>query len=560
MLSIFDIFSLLLLLPIIKIILDPTIIYKNQYLLFLFSEFGFNSEVVFAIFLLFIIVLFFVVKNVVTYYGIKWQSNTIFNIAEKLTIHQFKLYLFKPFQYYTNNETGNLLRSIIEVPFNFASGILFPLVIIINELIVVLIILVVITIYNPYLFISVILFTAPFLIIYTFFQKNRLKKVSKERDINHANMFAKGKQALDGFKEVILFDKIDFFKVSFQKSVNKFSSAFSTLYLYNSYSPRLVEGIAVLSIFSVIVTGYALNYDMKLIASFLVAFSLAAYRLIPSINKVILSYNNIKSSEFVFSHFEQSQELSESFNIVKSNSVFESSSSLKFSSGLEIKNLSFNYNDSKENIFNKLNIKISKGETVGIIGDSGSGKTTLINILLLLLDEFSGEILVDGQKLDSKSKKEWHKTISYVPQNVIIIAGTLLENITFGIPFQEVNHSKLEKVIEQSQLQEFIQRLPNGINTEIGEHGLKISGGQRQRIGIARALYHEGSLLIFDEATSSLDNKTEMQLTNSIRNLSGKEFTIIIIAHRLESLRYCDSIYKIENGKTVGPLVFEDIK
>ena len=559
MLTFFDIFGLLLILPIIRIILDSSIIYNNKYLSYFFTRFSFETETMFAIWLLSLVVLFFIIKNIVTYFGAKWQANIIFQIAAKLTSHQFELYLFKPFQFHTSKESGNLLRSIIEVPFNFANGILLPFVIIINELIVAILIFLAISIYSPYLFLSVVIFVTPFFIIYTIIHKNRLKKVSDQRDDSHTRMFAIGKLALDGFREIILFNKIDYFIESFRQPVNKFSRAFGTLNLYNSYAPRITESLAVFSIFCVFLTSYYLNYDMKIIGSFLAGFALASYRLIPSINKIILSYNNIKSSEFVFNHFEKTRIISDEFNNYERLNVIDKVQPLEFNECLEIKNLSFNYNDSTNKIFNAVNLKINKGETIGIIGDSGSGKTTLINILLLLLDEYSGEILVDGKVLNNESRAKWHKTISYVPQNVIIIAGTLQENITFGIPIEKIDNELLTQVIVQSQLKKFVDKLPHGVDTDIGEHGLKISGGQRQRIGIARALYHGGSILIFDEATSSLDKKTESRLTKSIQNLAKNNLTIIIIAHRLESLRYCDSIYGIVKGDIKSPLSFKDI-
>jgi len=559
LLAVFDVFGLLMILPIIKIIIEPTIIYENQYLLYLFTKFNLHSEILFSMVLLSIIVLFYIIKNLITYYGTRWQSHLIFSTAAKLTIHQFELFLFKPFQYHANKESGNLLRSIIEIPFNFASGILLPFVIIINELLVGMIIFVIITIYNPYLFLSVLLFVSPFFVLYTIIHKNRLKKISVDRDKSHTKMFVKGKQALAGFREILLFNKIDYFKLEFQHSVIRFSEAFSKLSFYNAYFPRIVEGLAVLSIFGVFVTSYILNYDMKLISSFLAAFALAAYRLIPSINKIILSYNNIKSTEFVFEHLEQTQEINSTYISDQQLPDTTEIHPMPFEKELVIKNLTFKYANDDNDIFKNLNLKIIKGQTVGIIGDSGSGKTTLINILLMLLDNYSGEIMIDGIKLSNKNKMEWYRTISYVPQNIILLAGTILENITFGIKSELVNYEKLKGVIAQSQLREFVDKLPDGINTDIGENGLKISGGQRQRIGIARALYQEGSILVFDEATSSLDKSTEVMLSKSIKDLSDKKYTIIIIAHRLESLRYCDSIYRIEKGIITGPRSFKDI-
>jgi ABC-type multidrug transport system fused ATPase/permease subunit len=317
----------------------------------------------------------------------------------------------------------------------------------------------------------------------------------------------------------------------------------SETYLMNSFSPKFVETVAVLAIFSIFISGYILNKDLTALAQFLIIFAIAAFRIIPSLNKIILSSNYIKSSSYIFQHFEITTE-----EVINRESV-EFSDPIEFKEKLEIRELSFSFNNQKGNILNNLNLVINKGQTIGIIGSSGAGKSTLLNILLRLYEEKSGGIYIDGTKIEKYMLGAWYQLISYVPQNITLLDGSIMENIAFGINTNKINIDLLNYVIKQSQLENFINELPEGQQTQIGEKGIKISGGQRQRIGIARALYHGGKILIFDEATSSLDSETEEMLTEAINNISNKEFTVIIVAHRIQTLKYCDAVYKLENGE-----------
>ena len=305
LISFFDVFGLLIILPVIKIILNPQLIHDNQYLSYFYDGFGVNNEMQFVLILLGIIVVFFCVKNIIVYVVSNYQAKKSYSVATRLTVDQYELYLMKPYEYHAGSNSGDLLRSIIEIPFNFVGGIFLPFILFINELIVALIIASAVIYYNPTLLFSILLFVLPFFLIYTAAQRKKLKEVSSQRDKYHTQMFSLGKQALEGFREIILFDKINFFKPKFETSVKNFSKAFGKLYLLNAFSPKIIEAIAVLSIFGIFTSGVVLRMDIELLASFLITFALAAYRLIPSINKMIMCYNNTRSSEFVFDHFKK---------------------------------------------------------------------------------------------------------------------------------------------------------------------------------------------------------------------------------------------------------------
>jgi ABC-type multidrug transport system fused ATPase/permease subunit len=488
------------------------------------------------------VTLLFVLKNLLIYLISKRQIAIAFSLANRLSLEKYNSYLKKSYGFHSDNNTAVLLRNFTQMPFELINYIILPFIAILNELLVLLLIITGITIYDPLLFWSLIIFTAPFLLIYNKIYKKKLREVSLKRDEESANMYKLGLQSMEAFREITLFNKTGYFKPLFKNTVDKYSKSLSETYLMNAFSPKFVETVAVLAIFSIFISGFLLNKDLAVLAQFLILFAIAAFRLIPSMNKIILSSNYIKSSSYIFKHFDASIEE------VTPEAEMPLSPPISFREKLVIKDLSFSFSEKNVQVLDKLNLVITKGQTIGIIGSSGTGKTTLLNILLRLHSESSGGIYVDDTKVDRSNVSSWYRLVSYVPQNITLLDGTITENIAFGVPVNEVDEALLKKVINQSQLEEFVKTLPLGCETQIGEKGMRISGGQRQRIGIARALYHGGQILIFDEATSSLDTETEEMLTEAINNISHKDLTIIIVAHRMQTLKYCDTIYKLNKG------------
>jgi ABC-type bacteriocin/lantibiotic exporter with double-glycine peptidase domain len=218
----------------------------------------------------------------------------------------------------------------------------------------------------------------------------------------------------------------------------------------------------------------------------------------------------------------------------------------QFYKSIEIQNISYRYPDSDQLSLNNISLSIKKGESVGIIGKSGAGKSTLMDVILGLIPPSSGSIFVDGKSIHD-DVSSWYRLVGYVQQDIFLIDASIRENIAFGIHEHDVDHERLSKAVRESQLDSFISSLSNGLDTQLGERGVRLSGGQKQRIGIARALYREASVLVLDEATSAIDNETEIELLSVIKNFKGKK-TTIVIAHRLSTLVHCDWIVKLGNG------------
>ena len=278
--------------------------------------------------------------------------------------------------------------------------------------------------------------------------------------------------------------------------------------------------------------------DMKILFG---VFAVAGLRLLPSARNIMSAWSSLRYNRYTIDILSKASDI----RIKNTKSTAEP---LSFSDKIEVRNLSFRFDNGTNDTIQNLNLTINKGEKVGINGESGAGKTTLLNILLGLYAPTEGEILIDGKKLQKESIRKWQNSIGYVSQSTFLSDSTILANIALGCDESDIDMARIERSIEAASLSEFVASLPKGIHTRIGECGALLSGGQRQRIGIARALYKQADILFFDEATSSLDNATEQSINSAIEHLStsNKGLTIVVVAHRDSSLSYCDRIITLE--------------
>ena len=281
----------------------------------------------------------------------------------------------------------------------------------------------------------------------------------------------------------------------------------------------------------------------------LTAFAAAALVLLPCVNRVNNQINNISYFEPFFMGV--SDNLQDEISSEKTDMTFAADTveKINMADQIELKGIVYAYPNTEKLIFDKADMIIPIGSSVGIVGTSGAGKSTVVDILLGLLKVHEGEILADGVNVLGQYRS-FLKNVGYIPQMIFMLDDTIRRNVAFGVPEDKIDEERLWEVLKEAQLDAFIKTLPDGLETTIGERGIRLSGGQRQRIGIARALYNNPEVLILDEATSALDNDTEAAIMESINRLQGKK-TLVIIAHRLQTIEKCDIIYRVENGKAV---------
>ena len=365
-------------------------------------------------------------------------------------------------------------------------------------------------------------------------------------------------QAIGSIKDIILTGRENNFLYNHydQKSIlTKIQQKFATITILPRF---LFEFLAVFGILSLIIFFISEGRSYENILPSVSLFAMAGYRLMPSANRILVAAQGFRYRYMSIDILYEELRLRDLHDNKVDNEFFEPSnpsiektqkSINPFNDKVEIVDLSYNYQNTKKNTLKNINLTIERGQSVGIFGASGSGKSTLVSLILGLLEPTYGKIKIDGNDL-YKIKSTWQKNIGYVPQSVYLTDDTISQNIAFGLSKDQISDKMVEKAIEASQLKKFVNSLENGKETIVGENGVRLSGGQVQRIGIARALYHNPSLVIFDEATSSLDYETEKELMKDINMLKSNK-TLIIIAHRLTTVEKCDLIIRLESAQII---------
>ena len=484
--------------------------------------------------------LIYLIKSVYMIFAVYLRGLFVLKINVSISKKFINGYLGLPYSFFSRKNSSELIRNTAYETVSIANSIDL-LMILLSEFMILLGIVTFLLYYQPMpAVISLTTFLLAAYFFYHFTKKKILhlgedRKIFEERRLNFLN------QILGGIKEVKIYKKENEFTKRFITSSNKVFNSNMLMEFINALPKIWLEVVALFSLSVLIISVILLQTNYTSVIPTLGLFAGAAFRILPSINRAVGSIQRFKYYSPVIN------ELHTQLENMKTNSKQTEDKKINFSKTLALSNLNFVYNGSNSKILNKVDLNISKFSTIGLMGETGSGKSTLGNILIGLIDFKEGNIISDG--INTKLKKiNWSNRAGYVPQNVFLINSSIKENVAFGIPKEEIDEKKVIKSINLSQLDKFIDSLPDGLNTIIGERGSKLSGGQIQRIGIARALYNDPEFLVLDEPTSALDSNTEKDFFNSLKNLYGKK-TIFIISHRPNVLKECDVVYKLEKGK-----------
>lgn len=424
--------------------------------------------------------------------------------------------------------------------------------ILINEAIIFTLTALIICTYNWQLFLLMVGVLFPIMGAFYAKVKNMIKVAGEEKSKNSIKLYAYAQEMVFGYTDIKIAGTQDSFKDRFKKFAKKYSHNQAQIDFMMFIPTRIIEIAIFLCIILILIYGVFVLKDTEKIITTVSLFSMVAYRSIPSINRFVISMNNLTSTGFIFKDvdFEPTEEEEEKEQPVPD---------MSFNNSIKFNDVGYQYPESNTNILNDCNLEIKKGESIGIIGRSGAGKSTLVNNILGFLYPTEGDIYIDNTPLTTKNIHKWWEILGYVRQEVFVMNTSFYENIAIGEEKDDIDMERMERAIKLSSLKDLVDSWPEKGNTMLNERGNNLSGGQKQRIAIARAIYKGAQVLIFDEATSALDSRTEEEITNSIRELGKEELTVIIIAHRYTSLKYCDNIYRIDGGTITEQLSYNQL-
>ena len=528
------------LLPVLYLILDSENIHSNRYLSEIYDTFGFGSDTSFVASVTAAMLLFITVKCLVNLALYRFERDYIYALYRYLSRNLYIDYFNRGLSFIKSSNSAVLSRNVNVVCYTFVAGVLRPLASIFSEAMLFAMLFAAILIYNPTAALLTVAIFVPS--VWLYFALVR-KRVNRYGDIENEAQRTKYRNVVEtyrGYADIEINNAFPKMLSSFDRSIDTIidvgakNATVSTL-------PQIFTEIGLAAGMSLLVTmsvGSG-SGDMKILFGI---FAVAALRLLPSIRNIMAAWTALRYNRYTI-------DIIRDADINKTSTVEDTADNrFEFRDSIEIDDLSFRFADSDKDTLHGLSFEIRKGEKIGIKGRSGAGKTTLFNLLLGFYRPTGGGIRIDGELLSESNRRKWQNTIGYVSQSVFLTDNTILANIALGCDEASVDLDHVNKAVDMANLREFVDSLPNGLQSRIGECGALLSGGQRQRIGIARALYKRADILFFDEATSSLDSDTERGINESIETLSRNDdqLTIIIIAHRESSLDCCDRIIEIK--------------
>lgn len=546
--------------PFMSLVTNPDAVNNSYWLQQFYQLLGLNSRNVFVAVLGLIIISIFYLKSALRFYLQRYIFRFGYNQQGKLRLKLLQAYLEAPYTFHLKRNTALLIQNIVNETQQFCNRILLASLntaVHVLVLLTLLALLIIIDAFATAVVLGVLLIT---LGIYHFF-KQKLALWGKDMSESQTNMIRIINHSLGGLKESRIIGSDGYFLGQMETEAYRYSEAVSSLFSFRIL-PRLVIEPFIITFLLGFTSFFLLSgRDIEHITSVLSVFAMAAIRIMPSVTGVATGLSAMRTGAFAFNQLyydlKDLEALEPEQKAIIGNTNKLEATAIKFEKQLRVEGITYSYPESETTALKSISFPVNKGQSIALIGKSGAGKTTLVDVILGLLIPEGGDIKVDNQSI-YKDLKSWQKLVGYIPQSIFLIDDTIERNIAFGVPDELIDHQKLFEAIAAAQLEELIAELPAGIETSVGEKGVRLSGGQRQRIGIARALYHCREILVLDEATSALDSDTENLITEAIRSLSGQK-TIIVIAHRLSTVEYCDQVYLLDKGQIVRSGTYQEV-
>ena len=534
--------------PAVGILLQPDYLAQFAWLDGILPSLGYPNREQVVIIGLVLLAGIFTIKNIFLFFQVLYQGTFVYSAQREVAANLFQHYLSKPYSFHLQTNSSVLIRNLTIEINAYCQYVLMPILNLTSEVLVVIALLVMLILVEPVATLclgSCLLIVA---LVFHRFTDSNVSRWGEARQVADEEKIKYLQQGFGGIKQIMLSQSLDYFLHLFQRPNIVSGLMTKKEYIFQYLPKQFIEILGIVGLVGVCVFMVLQGRTSLEVMAMLGLLATAGFRLIPSFSRIL---RNLQSIRFGWVSVEVlAKEMSKDGNKAESRMPFgeKKNDDLSFNHDLRLRDISFRYEQNGKELLREINFEVKKGECIGVVGESGAGKSTLTNLLLGLVSPSKGAFEVDGHEIKSAKIQPWQRMIGYVPQEIYLLDDTISRNIAFGVNDTDIDHTQIRKVVEMAGIQKFIDSFDDGLNTKIGERGVRISGGQRQRIGIGRALYQNPQVLILDEATSSLDSKTEQEILNELRKIRGK-VTMILVAHRQSTLQFCDKIFKIENGK-----------
>ncbi len=546
--SLIDAVSVGAIVPFIAILSSPENFSKNSKVKHILNSFKIYENNQLVIYLTSIFIILVLLSGILRWLLIYYNSKVSNSIGSDLAYLLYKNTLYQPYLNHTARNSSEIIAGVSRAG-DVVSLIVTPIFLLMNSLFTVIFLIITLIILNPVIIFLTFFIIGVLYLTIMHFVKDKLKSESAFISSKKPLLLKALQEGLGGIRDILIDGSQEVYSDIFYKNERELRNSNARVTLITNTPNIAIQtfGITIIAIFAGVfsVSNNLSNDSFSNGLPFLGALAFAYLRISPAIQQIYTTWANIKNGEpsliFVINFLQ---------NPLPSYAGMPLPDPIPFNKSIKINNLSFYYNKDTDNVLKNISLEITKGSKVGFVGETGSGKSTLLDIIMSLIDPTNGFIEIDGVKIDNNNFRSWQIHIAHVPQSIYLADSTVAENIAFGVPLDKIDFNLVKTASEKAQIVNTINSLENGYHTIIGERGIRLSGGQRQRLGIARALYKNADVIVLDEATSALDNDTESNVMNAINNL-GSELTILIVAHRITTLKSCDKIVELKNGEII---------
>lgn len=543
--TILETFSLVLVVPMVGLLTKPNYLERFPTL---DNFLGNPTDAQFVLGSMVFLVIVNIVKTSFLIWSLWVQRGFSNSVTTRIGKKLFENYLRQPYSFHLNQNSSLLIRNS-QNSSALMSGTIDPTLTILADTFVTAGLFVLLVVLEPRgTLVAVILFGVSAW-LFRRFTNQRIRRWGEAQNFHKGMILQHLQQGFGGVKDVKVLGREDHFVSQYTEHLTENAIVVRRFSIAQALPRFGLEMLTIIGLVVLVATMVASGQELNAILPVLGLFAASAFRLLPAVNRLIISFQTINVHQPILNDLYRDLSLPTTSRRIRSGNE-------EFRDKIELRDVTFTYQSAPTAALSGVSLRVCRGEAVGLVGPSGSGKSTLVDVLLGLLTPESGQVLIDGTDMQLDVRR-WQDQIGYVPQSIFLTDDTLRRNVAFGLPMEEIDNEAVSVSINSAQLEEFVSTLPAGLDTVVGERGVRLSGGQRQRIGIARAIYHNPSVLVLDEATSALDTDTEHGVMQAIEALHGKK-TVIIVAHRLSTVEYCERLYRIEDGRIVDSAASSD--